>query len=150
MANLKQMWDDLEPGCVRYSPALQAGQGLRPCSVQSRARHQRGPGPSDGRLRGSEPGGASKGRGHITGGGHSQAGRFHSLPMRSSPCWHRRRDEISPFWDEFGPTLLRLEIWDPGGNETTVAHREEARAVMARALGRPTGTVGNFCRDRGG
>ena len=42
VANLKQMWDDLEPGCVRYSPALQAGQGLRPCSVQSRARHQRG------------------------------------------------------------------------------------------------------------
>ena len=29
------------------------------------------PGPSDGRLRGSEPGEASKGRGHITGGGHS-------------------------------------------------------------------------------
>ena len=29
-------------GCVRYGPALHTGQGLRPCSVPSRTRHQRG------------------------------------------------------------------------------------------------------------
>ena len=38
--NLKQLWEDLEPESLGTS--LQAGQSLRPCSVPSRARHQRG------------------------------------------------------------------------------------------------------------
>ena len=44
-------------------------------------------------------------------------------------------------WEDF--SREHLEVLDPVDHETTAAHREAARAVMARALGRPTGTVGS-------
>ena len=133
MANLKQTWDDLEPGCVRYSPALQAGQSLRPCSVQSRARHQ-------------------PGRARLTGASADQ-----NLEEQAKAEVTLLEEGIRK-QDAF--TVYRCARLLAGtgietkyrrfGRVRAVTHCEEARAVMARALGRPTGTVGNFCRDRGG